>query len=65
MKLELSTKDAKLLTTHLARRLVDLQNELVHTTDRHMRSSLATDVEELESLLGRVRRFVDESRIYA
>ena len=28
MKLELSTKDAKILSTHLSRRLIDMQNEL-------------------------------------
>ncbi len=65
MKLELSTKDAKILATHLARRLDDLQRELVHTTDRELHRGLAADVSELESLLGRVRRFADESVAYA
>jgi len=65
MKLELSTKDARILSANLSRRLIDLQNELMHTSDRHMRGALAADVEELEALLGRVRRFVDESMIYA
>lgn len=65
MKLELSTKDANVLSTHLSRRLTDLQRELVHTTDRALHRALANDVRELESLTGRVRRLLDEARTYA
>ena len=65
MKLELSTRDAKTLSAHLSRRLVDLQNELTHTKDRQLHKDLAADVEELEQLVAKVSRFVDEAAVYA
>jgi len=65
MKLELSAQEAKVLSTHLTRRLTDLQHELVHTSDRQLHHAIAADVAELDRLLGRVRRVVDEAVTYA
>lgn len=65
MKLELTSEETTFIETQLARRLDELRDEHVHTTDRAMKHELARDVSQLEAILARMRRFVAETSSYA
>jgi hypothetical protein len=59
MKLELSTEDARFLEAQLTRHLAELDDELVHTEKRSLRTALAEDAERLRRIVGQLRHFLD------
>lgn len=48
--LQLSLDDARCLRDHLARHIVEVQHELVHTERHQMRRELAADSERLRQI---------------
>jgi hypothetical protein len=50
VQLDLDTRDAALLETAVQRVLQNMQDELVHTDDRELRSELRSDLERLEKI---------------
>lgn len=55
MNLELTPEEVRLLTTHLARHIKHVDNELVHTDQRQMQRDLGREEEVLNTILSRLR----------
>jgi polyhydroxyalkanoate synthesis regulator phasin len=58
MNLNLSEKEARCLESALARRVNEMMNELVHTTDRAAHAELKASYEEIDALHRRVKETV-------
>jgi hypothetical protein len=54
MNLEISTQEAQLLRTHLARHVENVEHELVRTDKAELQHSLARELENLRALLKRL-----------
>lgn len=62
MHLELSADEARLLKTQLDRRIVDLDDELVHTDKHELQQALNFDVERLRAIDERLARLIASPR---
>ena len=56
MRVELSLNDARHLYAHLKLRLVELDDELVHTDSRQLQHDLARDAERLRAIIDELNR---------
>jgi hypothetical protein len=62
MKLELTTHEAALLKSELAKRLIALDRDLVRTDKHDLQHALARDIDELRGIEHRLERELDELR---
>jgi hypothetical protein len=60
MQLTLTTEESQQLIRHLARRLDELDSELVHTDKREMQRALAAEVRALSALTNKIRSSAEE-----
>jgi hypothetical protein len=60
MKIDLTTHEAALLKTHLTRRLLDLDRDLVRTDKFDLQHALAREIDELRAIEHRIERTLDE-----
>ena len=65
MKLDLSKDEAMFLKEQLARRISDLEDELVHTDARDLQSALAGDARRLGAIGHRLDRLLDADDVAA
>jgi hypothetical protein len=62
MKLDLTTHEAALLRSELARRLIALDRDLVRTDKHDLQHALARDIEELRGIERRLAHELDDLR---
>jgi transposase len=65
MKLEFNAQESKFLQNVLRRHLDEMRRELTHTDNRALHAELARDVGQLEEIVARVDRSLDEASVYA
>lgn len=58
MHLELSADEARLLKTHLGRRIQELDGELVRTDKHELQRALDLDIEKLHAIEDRLARLL-------
>lgn len=59
MRFELSTEEARFVREQLARRLEELDHELVHTEKRELQRALHADVRRLSTITRRLARTLE------